>query len=184
MKQNEQKMTKYIILLRGINVGGHRKVPMAELRELFTKSGFKNVQTYIQSGNVFLESSDNSKKIKIIAEELILQHFGFEVTTLVKTESELNFSDEEKDQLKYVEMISNAFKKHDKVLRQEMNVESYNRESLTKFTPTSIIGKEAKLGILSLHKLMQLDEQELNTYTIAQIDELTNESSVAAIMIE
>jgi len=89
VKQNEQKMTKYIILLRGINVGGHRKVPMAELRELFTKSGFKNVQTYIQSGNVFLESSDNSKKIKIIAEELILQHFGFEVTTLVKTESEL-----------------------------------------------------------------------------------------------
>ena len=89
MKQNEQKMTKYIILLRGINVGGHRKVPMAELRELFTKSSFKNVQTYIQSGNVFLESSDNSKKIKIIAEELILQHFGFEVTTLVKTESEL-----------------------------------------------------------------------------------------------
>lgn len=89
MKQNEQKMTKYIILLRGINVGGHRKVPMAELRELFTMSGFKNVQTYIQSGNMILESSYNSKKIKTTAEELILQHFGFEATTLVKTESEL-----------------------------------------------------------------------------------------------
>ena len=99
--------------------------------------------------------------------------------TWKKTESELNFSDEEKDQLKYVEMISNAFKKHDKVLRQEMNVESYNRESLTKFTPTSIIGKEAKLGILSLHKLMQLDEQELNTYTIAQIDEYIEGKTVA-----
>lgn len=92
-------------------------------------------------------------------------------TTWKKTETELNFSDEEKDQLKYVEMLASAFKKHDKVLRQEMNVTSYNREVLTKFVPTTIIGKEAKIGLLSLHRLMQLDEQELNTYTIAQIDE-------------
>jgi cell wall-associated protease len=92
-------------------------------------------------------------------------------TTWKKTETELNFSDEEKDQLKYVEMLASAFKKHDKVLRQEMNVTSYNREALTKFVPTTIIGKEAKIGLLSLHRLMQLDEQELNTYTIAQIDE-------------
>ena len=92
-------------------------------------------------------------------------------TTWKKTETELNFSDEEKDQLKYVEMLASAFKKHDKVLRQEMNVASYNRETLTKFVPTTIIGKEAKLGLLSLHRLMQLDEGELNTYTIAQIDE-------------
>jgi len=39
-------MKTYIALLRGINVGGHKKVPMAELRELLTKSGFKNVKTY------------------------------------------------------------------------------------------------------------------------------------------
>ena len=91
--------------------------------------------------------------------------------TWKKTESELNYSDEEKDQLKYVEMLASAFKKHDKVLKQEMNVVSYNRETLAKFIPTSITGKEAKLGLLSLHRLMQLDEGELNTYTIAQMDE-------------
>ncbi|MEY4552854.1 MAG: hypothetical protein RL099_1182 [Bacteroidota bacterium] len=91
--------------------------------------------------------------------------------TWKKTETELNFSDEEKDQLKYVEMLASAFKKHDKVLKQEMNVVSYNRETLTTYIPTSIIGKEAKLGLLSLHRLMQLDEGELNTYTIAQMDE-------------
>ena len=91
--------------------------------------------------------------------------------TWKRTESELNFSDEEKDQLKYVEMLASAFKKHDKVLKQEMNVVSYNREALTKFIPTTITGKEAKLGLLSLHRLMQLDETELNTFTIAQMDE-------------
>lgn len=100
-------------------------------------------------------------------------------TTWKKTETELNFSDEEKDQLKYVEMLANAFKKHDNVLKQEMNVASYNRETLTKFIPTSIIGKEAKLGLLSLHRLMQLDEQELNTYTIAQIDEYIEGKNVS-----
>ena len=99
--------------------------------------------------------------------------------TWKKTETELNFSDEEKDQLKYVEMLASAFKKHDKVLKQEMNVVSYNRETLTKFIPTSIIGKEAKLGLLSLHRLMQLDESELNTYTIAQIDEYIEGKNVA-----
>ena len=55
----------YIALLKGINVGGHKKVPMAELRELLTKSGFENVQTYIQSGNVLLRSSEkNIQKIE------------------------------------------------------------------------------------------------------------------------
>ena len=42
-------MSNYIILIRGINVGGHKKVPMAELRELLTKSSFQGVKTYIQS---------------------------------------------------------------------------------------------------------------------------------------
>jgi len=91
--------------------------------------------------------------------------------TWKKTESELNFSDEDKDQLKYVEMLASAFKKHDKVIKQEMNVVRYNREALTKFIPTTITGKEAKLGLLSLHRLMQLDETELNTFTIEQLDE-------------
>jgi len=99
--------------------------------------------------------------------------------TWKRTESELNFSDEEKDQLKYVEMLASAFKKHDKVLKQEMNVVSYNRESLTQFIPTSITGKEAKLGLLSLHRLMQLDEHELNTYTIAQMEEYIEGKTVA-----
>jgi uncharacterized protein (DUF1697 family) len=50
-------MKTYSALLRGINVGGHKKVPMAELRELLTKSGLENVQTYIQSGNVIFHSN-------------------------------------------------------------------------------------------------------------------------------
>jgi len=97
-------MKTYIVLLRGINVGGHKKVPMAELRELLSNSGFLNVQTYIQSGNVILESpDDNAQNIEDIIKKAIIDHFGFEVSILVRTRQELQtvfdncpFSEEKK----------------------------------------------------------------------------------------
>ncbi|MDO6595421.1 DUF1697 domain-containing protein [Oceanihabitans sp. 2_MG-2023] len=83
-------METYIALLRGINVGGHKKVPMATLRELLTNSGFENVKTYIQSGNIVLQSSENNTKIiENIISEIIRSHFKFEVPVLVKTKEEL-----------------------------------------------------------------------------------------------
>jgi len=83
-------MRTYIVLLKGINVGGHKKVPMAELCELLTKSGFKNVQTYIQSGNIILRSlEENTQKIEEVIKNAILDYFGFEVSVLAKTKSDL-----------------------------------------------------------------------------------------------
>jgi len=83
-------MKTYIALFKGINVGGHKKVTMAELRELLSSKGFFNVKTYIQSGNVFFKSSvrniqDLEKKIQ----KLVMDHFGFEVSVLVKTPENL-----------------------------------------------------------------------------------------------
>jgi len=83
-------MNTYIALLRGINVGGHKKVPMADLRELLGKVGLHEVKTYIQSGNVVLQSSIGDKtEIEALIKKSILDHFGFEVPTLVKTHFEL-----------------------------------------------------------------------------------------------
>jgi len=83
-------MKTYIALLRGINVGGHKKVPMAELRELLSNAGFENVQTYIQSGNVILESpDDNAQNIEDFIQKAIIDYFGFEVSILVRTRQEL-----------------------------------------------------------------------------------------------
>jgi len=83
-----KKMKTYIALLRGINVGGHKKVPMATLRELLTKCGLKNVQTYIQSGNVIFQS-EKANELEEIIKKSILDYFGFEVSVIVKTPSEL-----------------------------------------------------------------------------------------------
>ena len=48
-------MAKLISILRGINVGGKRKILMADLKALYENIGFKNPQTYIQSGNVLTD---------------------------------------------------------------------------------------------------------------------------------
>jgi uncharacterized protein (DUF1697 family) len=57
-------MTTYLLLLRGINVGGRNKVPMAELRQLLGDLGYSNVSTYIASGNVLLRSDRPEAEIK------------------------------------------------------------------------------------------------------------------------
>jgi uncharacterized protein (DUF1697 family) len=83
-------MKTYIALLRGINVGGHNKVPMAELRALLAKSGFKNVKTYIQTGNIIFQDSEGDViDIETKLRNIILDHFGFEVAVLVRTRDQI-----------------------------------------------------------------------------------------------
>lgn len=83
-------MITYIALLRGINVGGHKKVPMAILRELLSNLGFKNVKTYIQTGNVIFQFSEkNSNLLEELILKTIASHFGFNVKVIVKTKQEL-----------------------------------------------------------------------------------------------
>lgn len=83
-------MKTYIALLKGINVGGHKKVPMADLRDLLSKSGFEDVKTYIQSGNVILKySEENTQNIETIIQKVISTYFGFEVSVLVRDREHL-----------------------------------------------------------------------------------------------
>ncbi|MFL1897278.1 DUF1697 domain-containing protein [Aquimarina sp. 2-A2] len=84
-------MTTYIALLRGINVGGKRKILMSDLKQLFAKLNFTNVQTYIQSGNVIFTSlkKQTSIELSLLIHDAILNQFGFEVPVVVKTIGEL-----------------------------------------------------------------------------------------------
>lgn len=75
---------KYIALLRGINVGGHKKVPMADLRELLSGMGYSRVKTLLNSGNVvFSAVSEDQATIASSMAAAIAERFGFEVPTLV-----------------------------------------------------------------------------------------------------
>ena len=68
-------MTRYLVLLRGINVGGRNKVPMAALRELLESHGHTKVSTYIASGNVILRSDQSAAAIKRELEEALPKTF-------------------------------------------------------------------------------------------------------------
>ncbi|MEU9291647.1 DUF1697 domain-containing protein [Streptomyces sp. NPDC048275] len=77
--------TRYAALLRGINVGGNKKVPMAELRALLTELGYGDVGTYLQSGNAVF-STDRGDEESLAAElaEAMEKHFGFTIGVLVR----------------------------------------------------------------------------------------------------
>ncbi|TGL86744.1 DUF1697 domain-containing protein [Leptospira congkakensis] len=80
---------KYIALLRGINVGGNRKVEMKKLRTLFESFGYTEVSTYINSGNVIFESEDDTKTVLFKIQKSFEKVFKFEIPTIVKTEKEM-----------------------------------------------------------------------------------------------
>lgn len=82
-------MNIYISLLRGINVSGHKKVSMQELKKLYESLGFDHVTTYIQSGNVVFQSSTKDvKKTARQIEQAIQQHFNFDVDVFIYTPAE------------------------------------------------------------------------------------------------
>ncbi|WP_240138288.1 DUF1697 domain-containing protein [Streptomyces sp. MUM 178J] len=77
--------TRYAALLRGINVGGRRKVPMAALREVLASLGHTDVGTYLQSGNaVFSSESADEQALSAELEKAIEDRFGFDVDCLVR----------------------------------------------------------------------------------------------------
>ncbi len=83
-------MITYIALLRGINVSGHHKIKMAELKQLFLELGYHDVFTYIQSGNVIFKS--NIKESILIEDTIISaisKHFGHAIKVLVLNKEEL-----------------------------------------------------------------------------------------------
>ncbi len=88
-----------------------------------------------------------------------------------KAASELNFSSEEQTELMYVDITAKAIKKHDKILRKELEQEEYTVETLEKFEPNSKIGREAKLGYLTCMKILGIEPEETNISTIEQLDE-------------
>jgi uncharacterized protein (DUF1697 family) len=83
-------MGKWIALLRGINVGGNRKLPMATLREVFAGAGGEDVVTYIQSGNVvFRHRARSAPKLRADLEARIEATTGFAVPVILRTDTQL-----------------------------------------------------------------------------------------------
>ena len=114
-------MTTHLALLRAINVSGHNMMKMEALKTMLENIGFTNVRTYLQSGNVFVDTEEESaSKVGFMIKQEIFKVFGHEVPTIViaKEDLELCFKNspyiKEKDidtKKLYVVFVSTILKK-------------------------------------------------------------------------
>jgi uncharacterized protein (DUF1697 family) len=78
-----------IVLLRGLNVGGNRRVAMADLRVLLAELGYEGARTHLQSGNVVLESRESPERVKRAIEQGLADELGVDAEVFVRTRDEL-----------------------------------------------------------------------------------------------
>lgn len=82
-------MPRLIVLLRGVNLASRNRVSMSALRETLAESGFDDVQTYAQSGNVVLSSRKSPKRVAGDVERLLAERFDLEIAVVARTRDEL-----------------------------------------------------------------------------------------------
>lgn len=119
-------METYIAILRGINVGGKNKIKMADLRENLSDLGFKNVETYIQSGNIIFDfDKKNPLELAKQIKSMIKSSFGFDVPVIViegeefvKIWSENPFTKKEDFEIKHLHVTFLAEKPNSKLINE------------------------------------------------------------------
>jgi uncharacterized protein (DUF1697 family) len=83
-------MPRFVALLRGINVGGNKKVPMADLKKAMEKAGYDNVKTLLASGNVVFEADEKKPEtVRKDLEALLEKTFKFPIPTLIRTAADI-----------------------------------------------------------------------------------------------
>jgi len=82
--------TRYVALLRGINVGGNNVIKMSDLRECLQAADFKNISTYIASGNVIFESELSLPEVESTIDAALEKAFGYKGPTVVLSEKDFH----------------------------------------------------------------------------------------------
>jgi len=82
-------MALHAVFLRGINLGGKRRVGMADLRAALERAGYGDVRTHLQSGNVLLSSDASPAELEPQLEALLHDEFGFEIAVMVRSREQL-----------------------------------------------------------------------------------------------
>jgi uncharacterized protein (DUF1697 family) len=81
---------RHVLLLRGINLGPNRRVPMADLRALLAEAGYEDVRTYVQSGNIVLTPREEKPaELETEVQRVISERFGLDVPVVGRTRDEL-----------------------------------------------------------------------------------------------
>jgi uncharacterized protein (DUF1697 family) len=139
-------MKTHLALLRGINVSGHNMIKMEALKQVIENIGFKNVSTYIQSGNVFVDSEEeNTANIGFQIQQEIFKTFGFDVPVIMVSKASLEscfnnnpyLKDNEVDTKKlYVAFVS-----------KNLNKDAINDLKISQFKPDEAVVKDTRIYI-------------------------------------
>lgn len=127
-------MTTHLALLRGINVSGHNMIKMDALKSTLEKIGFQNVQTYIQSGNVFVTTEEeNAAKVGFIIKQEIFKAFGYDVPVIILTVADLQACFTNNPYMK--EKVVDTKKLYVAFISKELRPESINELKISQFKP-------------------------------------------------
>jgi uncharacterized protein (DUF1697 family) len=169
-------MQVYIAFLRGINVGGHKKVLMADLKVMFESLGFKEVETYIQSGNVVFKAKEETNLAHKIAEAIEVK-YGFIVSVLVKKASELSkilskcpFSDEKREKSYFILLKETPSSEHVELTSQFSSPdEEFHIEGDYIYMYYALGAGKAKMGVNFFEKKLKVNATARNFRTMTKL---------------
>jgi uncharacterized protein (DUF1697 family) len=177
-------MKRYIVLLRGVMPFGKNKVPMATLREILTKAGFKTVRTYIQSGNALVDTDLSAREVAEKVHTLIKTHIGADLVVVVRTGKELetilaNNPFQKGYDSKRVFFVSFAAKpsqeKLHEFLDQDFGEEKIELRGNTAYIYVPSAFTKSKLENNKLEKKLQVSATTRNFNTISKLIALAKE---------
>jgi len=82
-------VAQHIVLLRGINIGSRNRVAMPALRAALARTGFDDVRTYVQSGNIVLGSGERADAVTRKVQRVIADEFGLDIAVVTRTRAQL-----------------------------------------------------------------------------------------------
>lgn len=179
-------MKTYIVLLRGINVGGHKKIRMSDLKVLFESLNFHSVKTYIQSGNIVFKSEDfSTDQLKIIIEKKIESNYSFHVIAFVFEFT--NFIDLSNSKITVPNTLNHKslyfiFLSKNPDIELVENITSFNNENEQFWTKENVIYLNGTRGYANgkmstnfFERKLKLDATARNWRTITNLIEIAKE---------
>lgn len=138
-------MKTHLALLRGINVSGHNMIKMEALKSALEAIGFQNVQTYIQSGNVFVDSEDvNGPSVGFTIKQEIFKVFGHDVPVIIIGKEDLEKCFKNNPYLKGAE---DTKKLYVAFISKELNSSAMNELKISQFKPDEASVDESRIYI-------------------------------------
>ena len=174
---------RYLLLLRGINVGGKNKVSMAELKDLILRLGYENVITYINSGNIIFDANDNKETVSDKISHM-LATFPFSINKVILTQEEYldeisNLPEWWSEELFRRDVLFYSDEVNYSVMKEQIKMMPLNDEMLHFGKRAVFWGKYNKKNYLSTsyHKLLMKESfyksiTIRNTRTFEKISEL------------